>query len=509
MSESLDLVAHKVRVRLNNKQASYIKDHCIASRLAYNFAIDRLRKPYMDYESCLDASDQPSKFSSRIEGAVQPALLDLKAVKFPSAFDVSKQWTIERDRLHPWMKARRLNMDTISGVFNNNYGAALKQWKAAKWNRDKMPTYHRRGAHQLSSTWRGRTLKQVDRRTFMLPGNMGSFKLGCPLRFDGEVRSVTFSEEGGKWYAAFLLKTQLPQLTPAPEGTAVGIDVGVVQFASFSNGEQYPPASDYQRDFDKLATLQRALSRMDGPIRGQRKASKNWLKQKQRIQKLHRHIANKRRYYTETITKDVSSRFQTVAIEDLKIKNMTRSAKGDSASPGKNVAQKSGLNRAILQGGLGMFRTRLEAKVAARKGEVMAVNPRYTSQTCNACGHVAKANRIDQATFKCVACGHTDNADINAAKNILFRALTGAEPTEPSPSDDVKESEQQGTSTPVSLLTKPVTVLAQEAVKQDAPSRPPFCEGEVVCLDNQRLAIRRKKRVNRVNQIDFFFASTA
>lgn len=150
----------------------------------------------------------------------------------------------------------------------------------------------------------------------------------------------------------------------------------------------------------------------------------------------------------------------------------------------------------------------IAANCAARKGEVRAVNPRHTSQTCNACGHVAKANRPEQAEFKCVACGHEDHADINAAKNILFRALTGAEPSEPSPSDDANESEQQGTSTPESLPTEPVTALAQEAVAQDAPSRTPRSEGEFVCLDSQWLATRRKKRVNAQNQLDFFYAST-
>ena len=102
---------------------------------------------------------------------------------------------------------------------------------------------------------------------------------------------------------------------------------------------------------------------------------------------------------------------------------MTRSAKGDAETPGKNVKAKSGLNRSMLNGAFGMFRTRLEAKVGARNGVVIAVNPAYTSQTCVECGHVAKENRPDQATFKCVECGHEANADVNAARNILLQAL--------------------------------------------------------------------------------------
>lgn len=494
MNDEISLVAHKVRVHFNNKQALWIKDHCIAGRLAYNFAVERLRTPRMDYEACLESADQPAKFSSRIDGAIQPASLDFKKVKFPSAFDVSKQWTIERDILHPWMRERRLNLDAVSGVIAGNYAAALNQWKLTKWNKDKMPTFHGRGK-KLSIAWRGRNVKMIDRRTFEI-SRMGAFKIGCPLRFDGEIRSVTFSEEAGKWYAAFLIKTALPRPASAPEGTAVGVDVGVAQFASLSTGEQYPPRADYQRDLDKLAKLQRQLSRMDGPVKGQRKASKNWLKQKQKIGKLHRHIADKRRNYTEVVSKDLASRFQTVAIEDLKIKNMTASAKGDAKSPGKNVAQKSGLNRSILNGGFYQFRTRLEAKAKARGGQVIAVDPRYTSQTCPACGYVAKENRPDQATFRCVECGHEDHADVNAAKNILVRALC-QEQKIVGPSRRKSDGGHQGASGPESLPTEPDGVLAQEERAQDA-----------LTLIRPRAA-GLKKKVKRAVQLDLLLQTAA
>ena len=87
--------------------------------------------------------------------------------------------------------------------------------------------------------------------------------------------------------------------------------------------------------------------------------------------------------------------------------------------PGSHVAQKAGLNKAILDQGWGMFRHMLEYKQAWRGGEVIAVNPRSTSQTCPECGHIAKENRPQQALFSCVACGSTYHADIVGAKNIL------------------------------------------------------------------------------------------
>lgn len=505
-------MAQKVRVHLNNKQERWIAANCAARRIAYNFAVDWLRRPLVEYEACIEeaAADFPAKFSSRIDGAVQPAFLDFKKVRFPRYEEVSKAWPSFRDSKYPWMKAEGLDMDAISvSAFYSGYKAAMNQWKLAGYRPDKRPTFQSK-SRALTITFRGRTIEQTGETAFELPRNRGAVRIGCPLRCDGEIRAVTFSKESnGKWYAAFLLDaTGTPTPKQAPAGTAVGVDVGVKQFVAMSDGTLIPPAMDFDREHANLARMQRVLARMQGPVKGQRKASNNWKKQSAQVNRQSHKIASKRRDYIERHTAKLARNFQIIAIEDLKLKNMTKAAKGTVDAPGKNVAAKSGLNRAILQGGLGMFRTRLEAKVGARKGEVRAVNPRYTSQTCNACGHVAKANRPEQAEFKCVACGHEDHADINAAKNILFRALTGVEPSEPSPSDDANESEQQGTSTPESLPTGPVGVLAQEAVAQDAPGRTPRSEGEIVCLDSQRLAIRRKKRVNSQNQLDFFFAST-
>jgi transposase len=94
---------------------------------------------------------------------------------------------------------------------------------------------------------------------------------------------------------------------------------------------------------------------------------------------------------------------------------MTRSARGTRDAPGTNVRQKAGLNRGILASGWGRLVRRLEHKAP---GRVVKVNPAYTSQTCNTCGHRAAENRQSQAVFSCVACGHRADADINAACNI-------------------------------------------------------------------------------------------
>jgi putative transposase len=162
--------------------------------------------------------------------------------------------------------------------------------------------------------------------------------------------------------------------------------------------------------------LQRQLAK-------QEKGSNNRAKRKLEIAKLHKHIADIRKNKTHQVTAEVTRNYQTIVIEDLSVKNMTASAKGDSENHGKNVKQKSGLNRSILNQGFYEFRRQLEYKTVWHGGQVITVNPRYTSQTCFSCGHVAKENRLSQAVFKCVKCGYTANADLNAAQNIKQRGV--------------------------------------------------------------------------------------
>ena len=153
------------------------------------------------------------------------------------------------------------------------------------------------------------------------------------------------------------------------------------------------------------------------------KFGKNWHKQKERIAKLHQHIANIRKDFLEKLSLKLCKNHAVIVREDLKIKNMTASAKGTAEEPGSRVKQKSGLNRAILDQGWELFFAKLEWKTQLYGGTVIKVAPAYTSQTCPVCGHCEAKNRPTQAKFKCLCCGHTDNADHVAALNILARGL--------------------------------------------------------------------------------------
>ncbi|TMR36896.1 RNA-guided endonuclease InsQ/TnpB family protein [Actinomadura geliboluensis] len=151
-----------------------------------------------------------------------------------------------------------------------------------------------------------------------------------------------------------------------------------------------------------------------------RRGSNRRARVKAAVARLKAREADRRKDWVEKTSTDLARRFDVIAVEDLNIAAMTRSARGTVDAPGTGVRAKAALNRGILANGWGQLVTRLEHKAP---GRLVRVDPAYTSQTCNACGHRAPDNRESQAVFRCVACGHRANADINAARNIKDTAV--------------------------------------------------------------------------------------
>jgi putative transposase len=165
----------------------------------------------------------------------------------------------------------------------------------------------------------------------------------------------------------------------------------------------------------KLVLEQRKLSRKyrKGP------KSQHFWKQKTQVARAHERVSNMRLDFLHKASTSIGETQAVVYVEDLKIRNMTRSARGTRENPGGNVRQKSGLNSSILSQRWGTFLSLLEYKLERKGGRLVRVNPRNTSRTCFVCRHVAAENSPDQATFRCLLCGYEDHADVNAANNIL------------------------------------------------------------------------------------------
>lgn len=231
----------------------------------------------------------------------------------------------------------------------------------------------------------------------------------------GEFKSYRVTLKAGRWHIAF---AQVPDPIPAPgTGEIVGVDRGVAHAAALSTGEFY----DYSRpDLDvRVKRLQRKLARC-------KRGSNRRARVKAQLARAQAKRADARKDFVEKATTDIARRFDVIRLEDLKTRSMTRSAKGTTTEPGRNVAAKAGLNRGILDKAWGLFAQRLEHKA---RGRVEYVPAAYTSQRCSACGTVARESRESQSVFRCVACGFSANADTNAARNIAAgHAVRGGPP---------------------------------------------------------------------------------
>ncbi len=252
---------------------------------------------------------------------------------------------------------------------------------------------------------------KVEGNRVKLPNGVGLVKFRKSQEILGVIKNVTVSKKLGHWYVSFGTEREVENPIH-PATSALGIDLGITKFITTSNAEVIQPKNSFKANQVKLAKLQRQLSKRV-------LFSNNWKKQNRKIQNLHHHIANIRHDYIHKITTSISKNHAMIACEDLKVANMSKSASGSMDNKGKNVKAKSGLNKSILDQGWSMALNMLEYKQQWKGGLLIKVNPRFTSQTCFKCKHIAADNRRTQSQFECVKCGHKANADVNAAKNIL------------------------------------------------------------------------------------------
>ncbi len=247
---------------------------------------------------------------------------------------------------------------------------------------------------------------------------------------DGNIRNATFIRAGGLWYVSFSIKAK-GHRAPPNTGPAVGVDFGVV-CAAYVSGEPTPrmmPPTVTSGEQRRLLGLERRKARQLAYAKKHNNGrySNRLRRTIHEIARLKARQVRRRSDFTHKLTTDLAKNHGLVAIEDLRVKNMTRSAKGAKGTVdafGTNVRQKAGLNRGILDVSPAERRRQLEYKCPKYGSTLVAVQPAGTSQTCSACGVRDPANRPGCGrAFTCVHCGYQAHADANAAQNILYRAI--------------------------------------------------------------------------------------
>jgi putative transposase len=358
-------------------QEAVLRDHCAHARYVWNLAVEqhshwhpgRTSAPgYLEQSRQLTAARAEHDWLAAGSQMVQQQALRDFAQAMAAFFDPANP-----DGPPSWRKARRDEGFRI-------VGRRGRQWDVRRLNR------------KAGEAWIPKVGWVRFRWSRAVPPGVKSYR-------------VTM-DRAGRWHIAF---AAIPDPVPGPgNGEVVGLDRGVAVSAALSTGELLHVPGLTVRERKRLRRLERKLARA-------RRGSERRKGVRLAIARLKARETDRRKDWAEKASTDIARRFDTIRVEDLLIKSMTRSAKGSAGNPGRNVRQKSGLNREILRSGWGLLVRRLEEKAASR---VEKIKPAFTSQRCSACGHVDAKSRESQARFVCTACGFACNADVNAARNI-------------------------------------------------------------------------------------------
>ena len=321
-----------------------------------------------------------------------------------SCYDLQKQVTdLKKD--YEWIKA--LPSQSLQDVIERMDGAYKKFFAGGGFPR-----------FAQKDRYRSITFKSVklDGYKAILP-KLGVVKFFGTRLPDGELKQAIVTKEINGYFISITEKKEV-DIKPASfhsESQAIGIDVGVNFFYVTSDGEFVDNPRFLKTQQKQMSILQRALAR-------KKKGSANYRDMQKQIAKLHNKIARQRLDFLHKAANSVLL-YDFIAAEKLQLKNMTKSAKGTIEEPGINVKQKSGLNRSMLDLGLGIFFDIIRYKAKYQGKMFIQVPPQNTSNTCSICGYSHKENRKTQSQFVCLSCGHAENADENASKNIKGKGI--------------------------------------------------------------------------------------
>ena len=250
---------------------------------------------------------------------------------------------------------------------------------------------------------------------------IGQVKVDLHRQVAGRVKTIQVKRQGRRW--VLVLSCADVPTNPLPAtGRQAGIDVGIVSFATTSDGEHIDNPRWGRAAADRLAAAQQRLARA-------KRRSNNAERTRETVAARHRKIANQRKDFHHKWARAFVGRYDLVVVEDLQIANMMRRAKpvADPQNPGQflpnGARAKSGLNRSIGDAGWGGFVSILRAKAEDAGRSWIEVDPRHTSDGCEKCGYAAAENRVTQADFVCQRCSHRAPADEHAARNILRAGL--------------------------------------------------------------------------------------
>lgn len=392
--------AYKFKIKTNKKEKIFFTKVAGCVRLIWNKSL-ALQKANCEY-----INQQFIKLGgySMNESEAKKLKKHLYKEYFPSSFDIMTKALVPI-----WKKSEELIFlnESPAGSLQKPIADLDKAFFKAFTKKSGFPKFKKKG--HCDSIHFPQGFKVKDNKVF-LP-KLGWIKFFKTRNIEGVIKNITVTSDGfGNWFASFCTKEER-NIEKRLIGE-IGIDLGVTNFAALSNGEIIKKPKSIKNILTIKKRVARAVSR-------KKIGGKNREKAVLVLKKVEAKIANIRKDFLQKTSTLLSKNHAVIVVEDLKILNMSKSAKGTKENPGVNVKAKSGLNREILANGWGDFRTMLKYKQEHSGGVFLTVNPINTSRKCSCCGVIDKNSRVRQEWYACLYCGHEIHADTNAAINIL------------------------------------------------------------------------------------------
>ena len=364
------LIAHKIALNPNNQQRTYFFKAAGIARFAYNWGLAEWQRQYDEWK-------KDNKRSKPSQAALRRQLNAIKYEQFP--------WMLEVTKNAPQMAIIQL-------------GEAFKHFFAG---RNKYPTFRKKGIHDRFSLTNDQF--QIDGSRIRIP-NLGWVRMREMLRFTGKIMSATISRVADRWFAS--ITVDIPEQTIPPVAKnqgAVGVDLGLSVLATLSTGENIVGPKAHTAQLQRLKRCSRRLS-------GKQKGSQNSKKMKVKLARLHAKIANVRKDALHQLTSDITSRFDTIGIEDLNVQGMMKNRR---------------FVRSVVDMSFFEFRRQVEYK-AHRRGGVVVVADRWfaSSKICSCCGYKLDVLPLSVRQWVCPTCHTKHDRDQNAAVNLKNMAVS-------------------------------------------------------------------------------------
>jgi len=356
--------SHIIQLKPNNKQSTYFEKACGSQRFVYNWGLATWKKEY-------EAGNKPTGM------VLKKQFNAIKREEFPWIYEVTK---------------------CVCDSAFENLNTAFKNFFRTKDGKT-YPKFHKKGAKDSFTV--DNTKFSVEGKKIRIP-KLGCVRMTEELRFDGKLMSATVKKRAGKWFVAISVEIADTASENQAPG-AVGIDLGVKTLATLSDGTVFANPKTYYRYDKQLRRAQKSLSR-------KKKGSRNRVKAKLKLSKIHYKINCVVDDYIHKMTRYVADNYHTVVLEDLNVKGMLKNRH---------------LSKAISRSNFHKTKRFLQYK--CRK--VLFIDRFYpSSKTCSRCGNVQDMP-LNKRVYTCV-CGLEINRDLNASLNILGQGLPDVKPVE-------------------------------------------------------------------------------